>query len=345
LSLYRRPGSPYLWTKLYVGGQVIRQSTRQRTKAKALREEARILGNLERVARLEGRHTLGDLADDFLEWKRSAGRSPETVNKLKEHLEVHVLPFFGDTTDVRMIDDAGLAEYRAARMAKVKPITVSKELATLRQMFLYAAETKHLFDRAPTVRNPTARYEPKWKFLSADQLVRLLGELANRRSREVLPFFLLLANTGMRSGETLKMTWDMVDFAARKLRLPGSIRKTRKPLTLDITEGAEAALRMLWRPGYVGRVFSQKSFRGALRVSCVAAGLPAGLRPHDFRHTLASLMHANGTPPTIVRDQLGHTTMAMVNLYAHSFDEARQKAAEAVSVLPPSVLSTGSEKH
>lgn len=344
MSLYRRPGSPYWWSKIYSGGSVVRFSTRERKKVEALCKERDRIAKMERIARLEGRFTLGTLATKFTEWKEASGRASATVDKIEEHLTVHILPFFGADMDARIIDDVGLEEYKAARMDEVSAGTVCKELSTIRQMFRYAKDVHRLVEQMPTVRNPSYRYEPKWKFLTSEQLVKLLGELANRRSPEVLPFFLLLANTGMRSGETLKLTWEMVDWPAMKLRLPGSIRKTRKPLTLDITEGGETALRMLWSKGKVGRVFSQKDFRGALKVSCKAAGVPEDLRPHDFRHTVAALMHANGTPLVVVRDQLGHSTMTMVNLYAHSFDDARTKAAQSISVMPPT-LSTGETKH
>ncbi len=344
MSLYRRPNSPYYWTKLYFGGGVVRKSTGKRTKVEALREEANLVAKLERVAKIEGRFTLGTLASKFVEWKTASGRALLTVESIEQHLEVHILPFFGGDTDVRVIDLAALEEYKAARMATKKangkpitPQTVSKELSTLRQMLRYAVEVHRIIDSVPTVRNPSGRYEPKWNFLSRDQLVKLLGELANRRSRDVLPFFLLLANTGMRTGETTRITWEMVDWTARKLRLPAEIRKNKKPLVLDLNDGASAALRMLWVVGKVGRVFGQKDYRGALAVSCTAAGIDR-IRPHDFRHTFASLLHGQGVPLPIVRDQLGHTTMTMVNLYAHSFDEARQKAVEGVSIQP---LHTG----
>jgi integrase len=331
MSLYRRPNSPFLWSKLYVGGEVVRFSTGERTKVKALRKESERAKQLERAAKIEGRFTLATLAAKFVDWKSASGRAEATIAAIELHIEVHILPFFGAETDVRMIDLAAMEEYKAARMKAVSHETVSKELSTLRQMLRYAVEVHGIIDSVPPVRDPSGRYEPKWKFLTRDQLGALLTELAHRRSRDVLPFFLLLANTGMRTGETTKMTWEMVDFAARKLRLPAAIRKTKKPLVLDLNDGAEAALRMLPVRDAKDRVFRQKDYRGALEISCTNIGIDR-IRPHDFRHTFASLLHSEGVPLPIVRDQLGHSTMMMVNLYAHSFDEARQKAVESVSI-------------
>lgn len=52
----------------------------------------------------------------------------------------------------------------------------------------------------------------------------------------------------------------------------------------------------------------------------------------DLRHTCASLMHAAGRSPKEVKEQLGHSTIAMtLDTYTHLFDEGRDEAAEAMA--------------
>jgi integrase len=52
-----------------------------------------------------------------------------------------------------------------------------------------------------------------------------------------------------------------------------------------------------------------------------------------LRHTCASLMHAAGRSAKEVKEQLGHSTIAMtLDTYTHLFDQGRDEAAEAMAV-------------
>jgi len=49
----------------------------------------------------------------------------------------------------------------------------------------------------------------------------------------------------------------------------------------------------------------------------VRAGLPR-IRFHDLRHTMASLMLANGAPAKVVQERLGHSSvMVTLDIYSH----------------------------
>ena len=43
---------------------------------------------------------------------------------------------------------------------------------------------------------------------------------------------------------------------------------------------------------------------------------------HDLRHSAASLMIARGAPIELVRDQLGHSSLAVTQRYAHLYPGA-----------------------
>jgi integrase len=49
-----------------------------------------------------------------------------------------------------------------------------------------------------------------------------------------------------------------------------------------------------------------------------AAGLPAGTRPYDLRHTFATLMLEQGENPKIVQEALGHSRIThTMDTYSH----------------------------
>ena len=56
------------------------------------------------------------------------------------------------------------------------------------------------------------------------------------------------------------------------------------------------------------------------------------MRTHDLRHTRGSLAHAAGASLVEVRDMLGHKTLAMVNHYAHTYDDRMRKIADGLQL-------------
>src|SRR3978361_576272 len=65
--------------------------------------------------------------------------------------------------------------------------------------------------------------------------------------------------------------------------------------------------------------------------------LQAGVRRirfHDLRHTCASLLLAQGVPPRVVMEVLGHSQLSItMNLYSHVMPSALREAADAIDRL------------
>lgn len=345
VSLYRRPRSPFWWSKLHHEGDLVRFSTGERNKTAALRVERDRASELASQSRLIGRYSLATLSAKFLAWKEADGRSDATVAMMRRHIKDHILPSLGAEKDVRSVTVAHLEEYKTDRMAEVEGVTVAKELSTLRQVLRYAAEVHGIMKQAPTVRNPRIHSKPAWKLMTAEQVSTILEYLSKiqGRGKEALPYFLLLANTGMRGGEASRITWEMVDQSGGALHLPAAITKTRRARTVPLNQPAQAAIEIMRTrrgPTATGRVFEARAHYTSWRKACAAAGV-AGARPHDLRHTFGSLLHAAGRSGPEVRDVLGHVTMHMANLYAHTFAEKLSEAVQAVQISVPTSVPKG----
>lgn len=333
MSLYRRDKSPYWWSKLYHEGDVVYFSTRERTKVKALQAERAKAQEIQQRKQVEGRFTVATLAAKFLVWKEADGRAESTVAKITEHLQLHIIAFLGAERDVRTIDVRDLEGYKTKRMSEVGAATVAKELSSLRQLLRYGSEVHKLVERPPTTRNPRHQYTPRWRLLTIEQVDKIIGHLAkHRRGRgyEALPWFLLMANTGMRGGELARVTWEMVNREGTAILLPAPITKTRRARTVPLNDFAQAAVRMMRRENATGRIFSAKAHYTAWRKACAAAHVKA--RPHDLRHTFGSLLHAAGRSGPEIRDILGHVTMHMANLYAHTYEAKLHEAVASVQL-------------
>ena len=73
------------------------------------------------------------------------------------------------------------------------------------------------------------------------------------------------------------------------------------------------------------------SITGWLRDFSKRHNLPH-INPHAFRHTVASVLLANGTDIVTVAAQLGHaSTSTTENFYAHIIEENKAKASECIA--------------
>ena len=55
------------------------------------------------------------------------------------------------------------------------------------------------------------------------------------------------------------------------------------------------------------------------------------VRPHMLRHTAATSWVRAGTDLDVVRDLLGHASLASTTVYLHARDEDKRQAVEAVA--------------
>ena len=82
--------------------------------------------------------------------------------------------------------------------------------------------------------------------------------------------------------------------------------------------------------GFGGQPLSTNYVQKAWRRLREKAGLP-DTRLHDFRHTMGTYAGQAGLNAFMVRDLLGHKTMAMTGRYVEKATEPLRAAADAVS--------------
>ena len=129
-------------------------------------------------------------------------------------------------TDVQRFLDA-LADSGAA------PATVRQYMAVIRRAYNMAAETVIDGVLVFTSKNPAAGarlpavHNGRDRYLTADEVERLLKAAAALRSPDLHDAILLSLNTGLRLGELLRLRWLDVDVLARIVSVPDEDR--RKP--------------------------------------------------------------------------------------------------------------------
>jgi integrase len=180
---------------------------------------------------------------------------------------------------------------------------------------------------------------------SAEQVRAFLAFVADDR---LAALWRLAATTGMRRGEILGLRWrDLALDGATLSIAQARVRGTHglmygPPKTLasrrrvDLDAATVAALREHRRRQTDERailpidrdqdlVFSRADglpldpdgVSGTFDRLQLRAGLPR-IRVHDLRHTMASLMLANGAPAKVVQERLGHSSvMVTLDIYSH----------------------------
>jgi len=163
------------------------------------------------------------------------------------------------------------------------------------------------------------------RILSDEELKRLGKTLQNLTAdgstlASIIAAIRILALTGCRLGEVLNLRWSDIDLKNSKIRLTDS--KTG-PRDLPIGKYIIEVFRTLPDANDSAWVLNGRKMDAPLSTSSVEtawrrirtqAEIP-DVRLHDLRHTVGTIAAATGANAFLVRDKLGHRTIAMSSLY------------------------------
>jgi integrase len=189
--------------------------------------------------------------------------------------------------------------------------------------------------------------------LSEQQLVQLLDTVPHHYKS----FFMVLALTGIRTGEALGLRWEDIDFATRTLQVERAIYRGKetspktedsvrdRPLCQELYESLvhHRVLALYKAPqDYVfasstGRPFQPDQLREALKAALRGIGVKfemaraSGL--HLLRHTSASIVYKHTNGDVLMTQQwLGHSSpKETLETYAHLPADQSQKTAERLA--------------
>lgn len=282
--------------------------------------------------------TMKELCQKYLTEYAAVHKKPSSFKQDERLIMNKVLPMLGrkQVEAIRRSDVLALQHtYRDA------PYECNRVLALLSKMFNLA----EAWGLRPDGSNP-CRHVKKFKehkrerFLTPDELARVglvLDELewGGLEPQGYLDAIRLLALTGCRLGEIVGLRWDQVDLPRAAIHLSDAKAGAR---TVPLGAAAIDALKRIertddpWvirgaRPGRKPVVGSVEHVWQRVRV---LADLP-GVRLHDFRHTVGTYSGQAGHNAFVVRDLLGHKTLAMTGRYVERDHDPLRQAADEVS--------------
>lgn len=294
-------------------------------------------------------------------WKPTMFQSAESI------IRVQLIPRIGRIGLSRLRSQQVQHMLTEMLDAGLSPKTVRNVHGVLHTALERAVEQDRIAENPaskPRVRLPR-RTSREMTTLDADQVRAVLTAA---REDELGALWILMLTTGARQGELLALRWRDVDLDASRMSIvANSVRLTARARTLlgvtscepqrgtpktkrgtrliEMPQLAVAALREHRRLTKVvelnGRVFNRPDGR-ALAVPTLytrwhallkRAGVPL-VRPHDARHTVATLLLGEGENPKIVQELLGHATVAItMDVYSHVTPGMHRQAAQKLDAL------------
>lgn len=261
-------------------------------------------------------------------------------------LRLRIVPFLGRKALDEITQDDVAALRRKLIAEKLSPATVNRHLATVRSMFNLALKWQLYEGRNPAASPGMLREQHRDRFLTAAETQALVRALDAERCQDSASALALLILTGARKQEALRAKWELVDLDRGILTVP--LSKNGRPRHIPLSSAAARVLQVQATRRVPGNpyVFPSRrkdgapleGLRGPWERAKKAAGLPADLRIHDLRHSLASALANAGTPLYEIGAVLGHRQLSTTTRYAHHAPqrlvETATAAARAWNLLP-----------
>jgi len=216
-------------------------------------------------------------------------------------------PFFGGRPADAISEELCLAYIEQRRSSGVQDGTIRLELSKLRASLKWA-EKKALIAKAPFVWMP-APADPRDVRLTREQAAKFIAACD---APHIRLFVVLALTTGARKEALLDLTWDRVDFAARRINLkdPARARTAKGRAVVPMNETSLHALSEAREKAttpyvieYAGRPV--KFIKMGLRRAGQRAGME-WVSAHVFRHSAATWMAEGGVPMAEIAQFLGH---------------------------------------
>ena len=291
--------------------------------------------------------TVAALCDRYIEEHAKPHKKPSSLAADQQLIRAYLNPMLG-RIKVRELTRADVERLKMARQAT--PFTANRCLALLSHMLSLAVA----WDIRPD--NPVRgvkrfREHRRDRYFSGQELRKIEEALIEgERQGAFLPGVILtirlLALTGCRVGEIIGLRWADVDLARRAF----SIRDAKAGARTQTVGARVLALLAPLKPdcdGWVveGRKSGQKLSRNTLERGWARLRDLAGLsnaRLHDFRHTAATYAAQGGANAFMLRDLLGHKTLAMTARYVSSVPEQQRSVADKVAETVSAAMSRAS---
>lgn len=325
------------------------RSTRTKVKKEAERQRRELERELDAGRVAESELTWPSFVDSFL--ATNAGRkAPATLDLYERTLKIFTVtvePTLLADVSVRLLED--FVQKRITE--NVRPATINRDLRHVRAALRWAARREHI-PSAPDFKGLFVRENQKKPVIVPETDFKLLLKalnstelvLKNRPPSWWVVFLYISYYLGLRRGETIALTWGDINLDNEEVRVQAPTSKSRRERVLPMPPGLNLIL-LRWKSssskvapsdGVLPWPFNTyRQMYEDWSLILKASGVEQDYDLKDFRSSCASLLIANDVPTVVVRDFLGHATVATTENYYINAKPALRAAAKRRNVEPP----------
>lgn len=241
--------------------------------------------------------------------------------------------------------------------------TIVKHYIVFRSMFANAVENGILkYSPMATMKRPKPRKDeaPKEAIVYTEEQMQYILKCLDNEPLVWQALMLFAIDSGCRRGEIIGLKWEEIDFSTGRCHICRNAQytaetgtyittpKNKKSRDLFLTDISLPTLRK-WKKqqqmlffklgksnnGFCftqenGEMMNPQAPTAHFRLFGKKYNLP-GIHPHALRHTMATIMIANGADVVSVSKKLGHSSPAItLQVYSHANEEAQRRANEAL---------------
>ena len=304
--------------------------------------------------------TVYEWLDEWLKTFCAVKVKPLTYSSYEVAIKNHIKPAIG-ALKVQAVKGVHVQKlYNGMTASGLSPKTVKNVAAILHKAFSVAQKQGMIQVNPCDAAELPKATQKEIKPLTDAEIPLFLKAIAGHQMENA---YALCLFAGLREGECLGLSWSQVDFEARRITISQQLQKEKKkgaayyiapstksgkPRQIEPPEIAFQYLRAerkrqaenrlaageLWSnpdnlvfTNEVGQHYSIFTFYKYFKKIAASIGRPDA-RPHDLRHTAATVAIASGADIKSVQDLLGHATASFtLNVYAHSSDQMKKDTA------------------
>lgn len=347
----------------FVGGKRQRKTLYGRTKAEVVQKLKTVQSNLEQGKPLVNERRLtGDFLDHWLEDVVRPRREYSTYKGYEQRVRLYLKPDIGRVPLAKLTVEHVEGVLARARERGLAPRGVQYVLATLRAALSVAERRGYVARNVAKLVEPVVVERSEVQPFTAAEVDGLLRAAEAHR---IGALFTVAFSLGLRPEEALGLSWDAIDLDGPRptLRVRQVVKRgptglvispkaktDRSRRTLPIPKVCVAALRRHRAGQAEERLVAGERWCDHGLVFTTRTGRPldhryvvrtwdriqenAGVERHrlyDARHTAATFLLAQGVPPRVVMEILGHSTYQLtMDLYSHVVPALLDEAAEAM---------------
>ncbi len=238
--------------------------------------------------------------------------------------------------ELQELDKDDLKDYLGAIYSEVKPASLRRKIAAVRQLYSLLLRRK-IIDEDPslTISGP-GRSGLLPSALSRQEMEKLINfnysnDLKGLRNRAIIE---LLYSSGIRVGELVSAKTKDIDFNNRIIRVFGKGKKERLiPVTSQALSTLDTYLHKRGRRNndtiifcnLRGKPLTERGVQYIIDRIATECGIFRKVTPHMLRHSFATHFLENGMNLRYLQHLLGHSNLSTTEVYTHLSIEELKK--------------------